>query len=228
MGQKVNPISFRTQYTKKWKSRWFATKGDYTKFLLEDLIIREAVINKLGPRAGVADVQIERGANELNLFIETSRPGVIIGRGGTGVIDLKKAIQKLTTSKVKDINISEVKDPDLNAKLLADSIVGQLEKRIAFKRAMRQVVDRALKAGAKGVKVMIAGRLNGAEIARREFTSKGKIPLQTIKADVDYAYSRAKTTYGILGVKVWIYKGKDLDREVKIADKEDSIIGKGR
>ncbi|PIZ00601.1 30S ribosomal protein S3 [bacterium (Candidatus Howlettbacteria) CG_4_10_14_0_8_um_filter_40_9] len=226
MGQKVNPISFRLQYSKKWKSMWFAGKEDYARFLHEDLKLREAVFSILGPKGGIADVRIERSANEINIFLSTSRPGVIIGRGGTGAVDLKKKLQKFATDKIKDISITEVKNPELNARLIGDNIVGQLEKRIAFKRAMRQSVERALKAGAKGIKIMIAGRLNGAEIARREFVSRGKIPLQTIKADVDYAYLRAKTTYGILGVKVWVYKGQDIDRTVEVKKAEDdSIVG---
>lgn len=225
MGQKINPESFRLQYAKKWKSRWFAPKADYAKFLHEDLNIREVILKILGPKAGIAGIEIERSANEINIFIETSRPGVIIGRGGTGAADLKQKLQKYSKSKIKDINIVEIREPELKAKLVADNIASQLEKRIAFKRAMRQAVDRTLKAGAKGIKVMISGRLNGAEIARREFSSKGKIPLQTIRADIDYAYSRAKTTYGILGVKVWIYQGKEIERKVEVRGKEESIIG---
>lgn len=228
MGQKVNPISFRIQYAKKWKSRWFASKRDYTQYLHEDLNLKEAIQRILGPKAGIAGIEIERSANEINIYIETSRPGVIIGRGGTGAVELKNKIQKYVTNKIKDINILEIKDPELSAKLVADNIAMQLEKRVAFKRAMRQAVDKTYKAGARGVKVMIAGRLNGAEIARREFLSKGKIPLQTIRADIDYASSRAKTTYGILGVKVWIYKGKDISREVEIREKQESIIGGSR
>lgn len=222
---KVNPISFRTQYSKKWKSRWFAPKENYADFLHEDLKIREGALKILGPKAGVSSIDIERSANEINVYIETSRPGIIIGRGGAGATELKAKLQKFAKTKIKDINITEVRDPEVNSKLVADNIVSQLERRIAFKRAMRQAVERSLKAGAKGVKVMISGRLNGAEIARRESLSKGKIPLQTIKADVDYAYSRAKTTYGILGVKVWIYMGKDIDKKVEVKKEEESIIG---
>jgi small subunit ribosomal protein S3 len=207
MGHKVNPISFRLQINKNWKSRWFA-EADYAKFLHEDLKIRKYIDQKLGARAGVARVDIERNANMVTVIIHTSRPGVIIGRGGSGAVDLKKNLTKLVPSRIKDINIEEIRVPELNAQIMADSIAGQLEKRIAFKRAAKQTMDKIMKAGAKGAKIMIGGRLNGADISRSQFFSEGKIPLATLKADIDYATSRAWTTYGILGVKVWIYKGE--------------------
>jgi small subunit ribosomal protein S3 len=207
MGHKVNPISFRLQINKNWKSRWFA-EADYAKFLHEDLKIRKYIDKNLGARAGVARVDIERNANMVTVIIHTSRPGVIIGRGGSGAVDLKKNLTKLVTSRIKDINIEEIRVPELNAQIMADSIAGQLEKRIAFKRAAKQTMDKIMKSGAKGAKIMIGGRLNGADISRSQFFSEGKIPLATLKADIDYATSRALTTYGILGVKVWIYKGE--------------------
>ncbi|MCL4387163.1 MAG: 30S ribosomal protein S3 [Patescibacteria group bacterium] len=227
MGRKTNPISFRTLVTGKWKSQWIAKDADYANFLIEDIKIRKEINDSLGVKGGVADIEIERGANEVKIYIKTSRPGMIIGRGGTGAIDLKNKLQKLVKSKIKDISIEEIKDVDLNAKLVADSIASQLEKRIAFRRAINQATERVLKAGAKGVKIKVSGRLNGAEIARNEFVYKGTIPLQTIKADVDYAYSRAKTTYGIIGVKVWIYQGKEIEKKFEIKEPIESIT-KGR
>jgi small subunit ribosomal protein S3 len=206
MGHKVSPISFRLQVSKDWQSRWFSKK-DYAKMLHEDINIRKAVLRDLGMRAGVAKVEVERNANQVSVTIHTSKPGVVIGRGGQGAMELKAKLSKLTTGKVKDVNIVEIKNPDANAQLIADNIAQQLEKRIPFKRAMKQAVEKSMRAGAKGVKVMIGGRLNGAEIARSEKALKGKIPLATLDADIDYATSRAKTTYGILGVKVWIYNG---------------------
>lgn len=206
MGHKVNPISFRLQVSKNWTSRWFSTR-DYAKLLHEDIMIRRYIMKELGMRAGIANVEIERNANQLSIGIHTAKPGVVIGRGGAGAIELKAKLAKLTTGKIKDINVFEVKNPDANAQVIADSIAQQLERRIAFKRAMRQAVEKAQRAGVKGVKIMVGGRLNGAEIARSEFVIKGKIPLATIDADIKYATSRAKTTYGIIGVKVWVYTG---------------------
>lgn len=214
MGHKVNPISFRLQINKNWKSRWFAT-ADYAKFLHEDLRIRKYIDTKLGARAGVARVDIERNANMVTVIIFTSRPGVIIGRGGAGVAELKAGLIKLVSSRIKDINIEEIRNPELNAQIMADSVAQQLEKRIAYKRAAKGSIDKIMKAGAKGAKIMIGGRLNGADISRSQFFTEGKIPLATLKADIDYATSRALTTYGILGVKVWIYKGEVKPEENK-------------
>lgn len=206
MGHKVSPISFRLQISKDWVSKWYS-KEDYARYLHEDIKLREYVFNTLGRKAGISKVEIERNANQVNLNIFTSRPGVLIGRGGAGAIDLKKKLQKLIKSQLKDINIEEVRNAEADPKLIAENIASQLERRMAYKRAVKQAVDKALKAGAQGVKVMVAGRLNGAEIARREFTSEGKIPLQTIRADIEYGTARANTTYGVIGIKVWIYKG---------------------
>lgn len=212
MGRKINPISFRLQVNKNWKSRWFAG-NDYAKFLHEDIAIRKYLTTNLGAKAGISKVEIERNANMVNVIIFTSRPGVIIGRGGTGVTELKANLSKKITSKIKDINIEEIRNAELNAKIMADSITQQLEKRIAYKRAAVQALEKIMTAGAKGAKIMIGGRLNGADIARRQFFAKGKIPLATIRADIDFAHSEAKTTYGILGVKVWIYKGEVKNEE---------------
>lgn len=214
MGHKVNPISFRLQVNKNWKSRWFAT-ADYAKFLHEDLRIRKYIDEKLGVKAGIAKVEIERNANMVTVIIHTSRPGVIIGRGGAGAVELKAGLTKLVESKIKDINIEEIRNAELNAKIMADSVATQLEKRIAYKRAAKQVLDKIMKAGAKGAKIMIGGRLNGADISRSQFFAEGKIPLATLRADIDYAQARAWTTYGILGVKVWIYKGEVVENNGK-------------
>jgi len=206
MGHKVSPISFRLQISKNWQSRWFAQKG-YAEYLHEDLRIRKYILNELGQKAGVSKVEIERNANQVSVNISTSRPGVVIGRGGAGATELKNKLSKMIKGKIKDINIVEIKKPEAEAQLIADNIAQQLEKRIPFKRANRQAVDKALKAGVKGIKIMVGGRLNGAEIARSEHVLRGKIPLATLDADIEYGTARAKTTYGIIGVKVWIYKG---------------------
>jgi small subunit ribosomal protein S3 len=214
MGHKVNPISFRLQVNKNWKSRWFAT-ADYAKFLHEDIKIREHIQKKLGVKAGISKVEIERNANLVTVIVFTSRPGVIIGRGGAGAVELKNELAKLVTSKIKDISIEEIRNPEMDAQIMADSVAQQLEKRIAFKRAAKGSLDKIIKAGAKGAKIMIGGRLNGAEISRSQFFAEGKIPLATLRADIDYGTSRAWTTYGILGVKVWIYKGDTPKKESK-------------
>lgn len=215
MGHKVNPNSFRLQVTKDWKSRWFADGKDYARLLHEDIKIRTYVNKNLGGRAGVARVDIERNANMVNVIIHTSRPGVVIGRGGAGAVELKNNLSKLIESKIKDITIEEIRQPELNAQIMADNVKEQLEKRIAFKRAAKQTVDKISRAGAKGAKIMIGGRLNGADIARSQAFQQGKIPLATLRADVDYGFAEAWTTYGILGVKVWIYKGDRKNPDVK-------------
>ncbi|MEK7447489.1 MAG: 30S ribosomal protein S3 [Patescibacteria group bacterium] len=206
MGHKVSPISFRLQVSKDWISKWYSEK-DYAKYLHEDIKLREYIMSNLGRKSGISKVEIERNANQVSINIHTSRPGVLIGRGGAGAIELKKKLQKMIKSQLRDINIEEVRNPEADAKLIAENIASMLERRMAYKRAIKQSVDKALKAGARGVKIMVSGRLNGAEIARREFTSEGKIPLQTIRADIEYGTARANTTYGVIGIKVWIYKG---------------------
>ncbi len=219
MGHKVSPISFRLQVNKNWQSRWFAKRG-YVDMLHEDIEIRNYILKELGQRAGVAKVEIERNANQVSINIHTSRPGVVIGRGGSGAAELKVKLSRLTKGKIKDINILEIRKAEANAKLVADNIAAQLEKRIPFKRCIRQAIEKATKEGVKGVKVMISGRLNGADIARSEHSIKGKIPLATLDADIDYGIARAKTTYGILGVKVWIFNGMT-EKTVK-KEKEES------
>lgn len=205
MGQKVNPRSLRLQLDKDWSSKWFASK-DYAERLIEDVNLRRAIAKKLSRRASVARVDIERSASQLTVTIYTAKPGVVIGRGGSGAEELKKMLNKLVGSPVK-VSIEEIKRPETNAKLVAENIAGQLERRISFRRAMKMSVENAMKSGAKGAKVMVAGRLNGAEMGRREKVANGSIPLHTLRADIDYAHAEARTTYGIIGVKVWIHKG---------------------
>jgi small subunit ribosomal protein S3 len=205
MGQKVHPFGFRLGYNKTWRSRWYAEK-DYGKLLHEDLRLKQQ-LKKRFSHAGVSRVEIERAANKLKINIHTSRPGIIIGRKGTEVDKLKQEIQAKTQREVY-INIIEVAKPELDAQLVAESIALQLEKRIAFRRAMRKAVDAALRFGAKGIKVRVSGRLNGAEIARSEWYLHGQLPLHTLRADIDYGLHEARTSFGQIGVKAWIYKGE--------------------
>jgi small subunit ribosomal protein S3 len=211
VGQKVNPHGLRIGIVKTWDAKWYADK-DYAKFLHEDVKIREFVKAKLYT-AGVSRIEIERAANRVKLIIHTAKPGMVIGRGGAGIEQLKVALKKLT-GKVIDVNIAEIRQAEMDATLVAESIAAQLEKRIAFRRAMKQSVQRTMRMGAKGIKVMVGGRLGGAEIARTESTREGSIPLHTLRADIDYGTAEAHTTYGRIGVKVWIYKGEVLP-EVK-------------
>ena len=214
MGQKVNPKGFRIGVIKDWDSKWFANKKDYIIFLHEDLKIRTFIKKKLYS-AGVPLVEIERTANKLKVTIHTAKPGIVIGRGGTEVESLRKALEKLTGRQV-NLNIAEVKKPELNAQLVAENICSQLEKRIAFRRAMKQGVTKTLRMGAEGIKISCGGRLAGAEIARTEWYSEGKVPLHTLRADIDYGFAEANTTYGKIGVKVWIYKGEVLPKPKKV------------
>ena len=211
MGQKVHPYGFRIGFNKTWKSRWFADK-DYATLLHEDLSLR-ADLKKRFQHAGVSKIEIERAANKLKIDMHTSRPGIIIGRKGTEVDKLKQEIQKRTKREVF-INIQEIQQPELDAQLVAESVAMQLEKRVAFRRAMRKAVESALRFGARGIKVRVSGRLNGAEIARSEWYLHGQLPLQTLRADIDYGFAEAHTTYGEIGVKVWIYKGERLTPRV--------------
>jgi small subunit ribosomal protein S3 len=205
MGQKINPRSMRLQVDHDWQSRWYADR-DYATFLIQDLKLRAAISKKLNKRAGVARVDIERSPGQLIVTIHTSKPGVVIGRGGSGAEELKTLLAGIVGGPVK-VSIEEVKKPEMNAMLVAENVAGQLERRISFRRAMKMSVENAMKSGALGAKVAIAGRLNGAEMARRENVSQGSIPLHTLRADIDYAQALAKTTYGVIGVKVWVYKG---------------------
>ncbi len=204
MGQKVHPYGFRLGYNRTWKSRWFATK-DYGKLLHEDLILKRQLKRRFS-HAGVSRIEIERAANKLTVYIYTSRPGIIIGRKGTEIDRLRADLQKQTGREVF-ISIQEVQKPELDAQLVAESIAQQLEKRVAFRRAMRRAVDTTLRFGGKGIRVRCAGRLNNAEIARAEWYLNGQLPLHTLRADIDYGFAQAYTTFGVIGVKVWIYKG---------------------
>ncbi|PYQ24559.1 MAG: 30S ribosomal protein S3 [Acidobacteria bacterium] len=205
MGQKVHPTGFRLGYNKTWRSRWYAEK-EYANLLHEDLALKKD-LKKRFSHAGVSRVEIERAANKLKISIYTSRPGIIIGRKGQEVDKLKQEIQKKTGKEVF-INIQEILKPELDAQLVSESVALQLEKRIAFRRAMRKAVDAALRFGARGIKVRVSGRLNGAEIARSEWYLHGQLPLHTLRADIDYGFSEAKTAFGQIGVKTWIYKGE--------------------
>ena len=205
MGQKVHPIGFRLGYIKTWRSRWYAEK-EYAVLLHEDLALKKD-LKKRFSHAGVSRVEVERAANKLKITIHTSRPGIIIGRKGQEVDKLKQEVQKRTGKEVF-INIQEILKPELDAQLVSESVALQLEKRIAFRRAMRKAVDAALRFGARGIKIRVSGRLNGAEIARSEWYLHGQLPLHTLRADVDFGFHEAHTTFGQIGVKTWIYRGE--------------------
>ena len=205
MGQKVSPIALRVGIIRDWEAKWFASKKDFANLLIEDVKIRKLIKKQLY-QAGISNIQIERAANRIKITIHTAKPGIVIGRGGTEVEVLRKNLERMTAKNV-NINIQETKVPETNAQLVAENVAAQLEKRIAFRRAMKQVITRAMKMGAKGIKVAVSGRLGGAEIARTEWASEGKVPLHTLRADIDYGFAEADTTYGKIGVKVWIYKG---------------------
>jgi small subunit ribosomal protein S3 len=210
VGQKVHPFGFRLGYIKTWKSRWFAKK-DYADLLHEDLKLKKRLKDQLRS-AGVASIEVERPGNKLKITIHTARPGIIIGRKGAEIDRLRQEIQKRTGREVLPINIQEVHRPEVNAQLVAEAICLQLEKRVAFRRAMRKSVDSALRFGCQGIKVRCGGRLNGAEIARTEWYLQGRLPLHTLRADIDYGQAEAHTTYGVIGVKCWIYNGEILEQ----------------
>ena len=210
MGQKVNPNGFRLGVIKPWHARWYADKA-YTGLVHEDLGIRNLIFGRHS-NAGVADVDIDRSANNVTVTIHTARPGIIIGKSGQNVEQLRQALEARTGKKVK-VNIVEVRQPDVNATLVARNIADQLVKRISFRRAMKQALQRAMDRGAKGIKVTVSGRLGGAEMSRRESDRRGRVPLQTLRADVDYGTAEAITTYGVIGIKVWIYKGDVIGRQ---------------
>ena len=207
MGQKVHPFGFRLGVTKTWRSRWFA-KQDYAKLLKEDLDLKDSLKDRL-KAAGISAVEVDRPGNKLRITIQTSRPGIIIGRKGAEIEKLKSDLAKKTGREVF-VDIQEVLKPELDAQLVSESIALQLEKRVAFRRAMRKAVDSALRFGCKGIKVRVSGRLNGAEIARTEWYLQGQLPLHTLRADIDYGFTEAHTTYGVIGIKCWVYKGEIL------------------
>lgn len=213
MGQKVNPNGLRLGINKEWEARWYANKTDFQKVLAEDLKIRE-YLEKNITNAGIAKVEIERGKNKLEVIIHTSKPGVMIGSGGEEITNLTNKLSKLTSSKVK-ISIVDIKKVDLNATLVAESIATQISNRVSFRMAQKRAIRNAMKAGAKGIKTKVSGRLGGAEMARSEGYTDGTIPLHTLRADIDYGVARADTTFGVIGVKVWIYKGEILNKKAK-------------
>lgn len=211
MGQKVHPLGFRLGVIKDWDSKWYANKKDYAGLLHEDLKIRRLVKQRFFT-AGISKVEIERAANRAKITVHTGRPGMVIGKGGSEVDKLRKDLEQLTNKQLQ-INIVEVKTPETDAQLVAENIAFQLERRISFRRAMRQAQQRALRLGAKGIKVSVSGRLGGAEIARTEWNPEGNVPLHTLRADIDYGFAEAQTTFGQIGVKVWIYKGQILPQK---------------
>jgi small subunit ribosomal protein S3 len=219
MGRKVHPIGFRLKINKTWESRWFANPDKYADQLHEDRAIRE-LIYEIAPRAGISRIEIERFPNSVQITVHTSKPGIVIGRKGVTVKEMRRAIQELSGTNVK-LDISEIKIPDLDARLVAENIASQLERRISHRRAMQRAVNQAMRQGAKGIKVMCSGRLSGVEMARREWVREGRVPAQTLRADIDFARAEALTTYGRIGVKVWIYKGDILpeaEEEVEAMD----------
>ena len=207
MGQKTHPYGFRLGIIKSWRSRWYSEK-DYAAQLQEDLRIRSYVKGRLS-HAGVSSIEIERRSNRVNILISTARPGIVIGKKGAEIENLKKDLQKLTPREVS-INILEIRRPETDAQLTAENVAMQLERRVAFRRAMKKTVLSSMKLGAKGIKIQVAGRLGGAEMSRTEWYREGRVPLHTLRADIDYGFAQARTTYGIIGVKVWIYKGEVL------------------
>jgi small subunit ribosomal protein S3 len=208
MGQKVNPHGLRIGIIKDWDTKWYSNDKNFGDQLVEDVKIRNFIKKKLFI-SGISRIEIERATNKIKVNIHTAKPGLVIGKGGAGIEELRKEVEELTGKSVL-INITEIKTPDLDAQLVAENIASQLEKRISFRRAMKQAMLRARKLGAKGIKTSVSGRLGGAEIARREHYHEGTIPLQTLRADIDYGFAEADTTYGKIGVKVWIYKGEVL------------------
>jgi len=213
MGQKVNPIGFRLGINRSWDSIWYAKKNDYSKFLIEDYKIRQ-YIRKNIINAGVSEIIIERSSKKCSVSIHTSRPGFVIGKKGSDIEKIKNKISKITDSEVY-VNIKEIKKPELNAYLVAENIAQQLVKRIAYRRAMKRAMQSTMRLGAKGIKVCVSGRLAGNEIARTEWLREGSIPLHTLRANLDYSEAEALTTYGIIGVKVWIYKGEIFEKEIE-------------
>ncbi len=205
MGQKVHPVGYRLGVIRDWESRWYADKKNFAKQLHEDIKLRKWIKDRWG-HAGISTVEIERIGNVIRFTIWTARPGVVIGKGGSEIQEVRDELQKMTGSKVM-INVQEIKNPDKNAQIVAEGIASALERRVSFRRAMKQAIFRAMKAGALGIKTQCSGRLGGAEIARREWYLEGRLPLSTLRADIDYGFAQAKTMYGVIGVKVWIYNG---------------------
>ncbi len=218
MGQKVNPHGLRVGIIKDWDSKWYADSRQFGDLLVEDNKIREFVKKQLFT-SGISKIEIERAANRVKVTVNTAKPGMVIGKGGSGVEELRKSLEKLTKKNVT-VNVEEIKVPELDAQLVAENIASQLERRVSFRRAMKQAIQRTMRSGAKGIKTAVAGRLGGADMARTEGYSEGTIPLQTLRADISYGFTEANTTYGKLGVKVWIYKGEVLPT-AKVEQKQE-------
>ncbi|MGH8467877.1 MAG: 30S ribosomal protein S3 [Gammaproteobacteria bacterium] len=217
MGQKVHPTGIRLGIVKDWSSKWYVDSKKYADYLNMDLAVREFLRKKLR-QASVSRIQIERPANNARIIIHTARPGIVIGKKGEDIESLRKQVSRLMGVPVQ-ISVEEIRKPELDAYLVAESVAGQLERRIMFRRAMKRAVTNAMRLGAQGIKIHVAGRLNGAEIARSEWYREGRVPLHTLRADIDYGLAEAKTTYGVIGVKVWIFKGEVIDRAAPIEDR---------
>lgn len=225
MGQKVNPHGLRVGIIKDWDAKWFANDKDFADFLVEDNTIRK-YIKKRFYAAGISRITIERTANKIKLYIHTAKPGMVIGKGGSGIDELKKQLEKMTSKNII-INIVEVKNPETDAQLVAENIAAQLERRISFRRAMKQSISRSMRFGIKGIKTSVSGRLGGAEMARTEGYHEGTIPLHTLRADIDYGFAEAFTTYGKIGVKVWIYRGEILKKQrEEVATNNENVAAK--
>ena len=220
MGQKVQPNGLRLGIIRDWNARWYAGKREYAKNLAQDMTIREYLKNRLA-NAAVSSVTIERPAQNLNITVHTARPGIVIGKKGEDIDRMRRDISRMTGLPVQ-LSVEEIRKPELDATLVAESICQQLEKRIMFRRAMKRAVTNAIRLGAQGVKVMVAGRLNGAEIARTEWYREGRVPLHTLRADIDYGFAEAKTTYGVIGVKVWIFRGEVFDQDQDVETQTDT------
>jgi small subunit ribosomal protein S3 len=222
MGRKVHPIGFRLKINKTWESRWFANPDTYADQLHEDHAIRKMVF-EMAPRAGISRVEIERYPNSVHITVHTAKPGIVIGRKGANVKELRRKLQELTSTNIK-LDIAEIKDPDLDARLVAENIANQLTRRISHRRAMQRAVAQTMRQGAEGVKVMCSGRLMGTEMARREWMREGRVPAQTLRADIDFARAEASTTYGRIGVKVWIYTGDILPESEEQTEAMDVYV----
>src|SRR5215213_8493929 len=229
MGQKVHPIGFRlgvnvgNRHVKEWQGKWYADK-DYTKFLHEDLRVRSLIMGRLA-EAGVSHVDIERSANQMTVTIHAAKPGIVIGKSGVKVEELRRNLEAMTGRSVR-VTIQEIRQPELDAYLVARSVADQLERRVAFRRAMKQAVGRAMRFGAKGVRIQVSGRLGGAEMSRREWEREGRVPLHTLRADIDFGQAEARTTYGVIGVKVWIYRG-DVAPTARITSNDQAAAAAG-
>jgi small subunit ribosomal protein S3 len=220
LGQKTHPIGFRLGVIKDWQAKWFAHKpADYRSLVLEDLSIRKTILTMF-PDAGISRVEIERSSSDAVITVHTARPGIVIGRGGQRVEELRKILESLTERRAR-LNVQEIRHPEMDAYLVARNVADQLERRIAYRRAMRQAVSRTMQAGAQGIKIITSGRLGGADIARREKAMEGRVPLHTLRADIDYGLAEAATEFGKIGVKVWIFKGEILDTATKEPEVED-------